>query len=152
MTTSTHDLVIVGGGIGGVIALRYARAHGLSAVVLEQQGGVGGLWRTLPAWQDLQILKEDWTLGDVPIAGEDAASVRANIQAWVERFALADAIVTGCRVTGAEWRGEHWEVQSTQGPFRGRFLVAATGAHNRPLIPEVTRRSSTMAEYHSSTL
>ncbi len=152
MTTSTHDLVIVGGGIGGVIALRYARTAGLDAVLLEKQSGVGGLWRTLPDWQDLQILKEDWTLGDIPIADETAPSVRANIQAWVDVFALADGIVTDCEVSGAAWRGDHWDIRTTRGPYRGRFLLTATGAHNKARVPAVERRASKITEHHSSTL
>ena len=32
---------------------------------------VGGLWRDLPPWQDIQFRKEDWTLGDLPLSGED---------------------------------------------------------------------------------
>jgi hypothetical protein len=34
---------------------------------VEARERVGGLWRDLPAWQDIQIRKEDWTLGDLPI-------------------------------------------------------------------------------------
>ena len=52
------DVAIVGGGIGGIVHLHYARRAGLTAVVLEAQEAVGGLWRMLPAWQDIQI----WTL------------------------------------------------------------------------------------------
>ena len=76
-----YDLIIIGGGIGGIISLKYAKDAGLDAILLEKGDAVGGLWRDLPAWQDLQIRKEDWTLGDLPIAGEDQASVLANIRA-----------------------------------------------------------------------
>src|SRR4051812_13163685 len=63
------DVAIVGAGIGGLIALHYARRAGLRARVFEAQPGVGGLWRNLPAWQDIQIAAADWTVGDLPIAG-----------------------------------------------------------------------------------
>ncbi|HZT56109.1 MAG TPA: NAD(P)-binding protein, partial [Burkholderiaceae bacterium] len=55
------DVAIVGGGLAGVVALAYARRAGLDAVVLERQARVGGLWRDLPAWQDIQISAADWT-------------------------------------------------------------------------------------------
>src|SRR5690242_10270575 len=69
------DLLIIGGGIGGVICLKYALDAGLRALVLEREAGVGGIWRSLPAWQEIQSSKEEWTLGDIPIAGADQASI-----------------------------------------------------------------------------
>ena len=66
-SSAQGDLIIIGGGIGGIISLKYARDAGLDAILLEKGGAVGGLWRDLPPWQDLQIRKEDWTLGDLPM-------------------------------------------------------------------------------------
>lgn len=62
------DLLIIGAGIGGVIALYYARKAGLRVRLLERQARVGGLWAALPPWQDIQFSRTDWTLGDLPIA------------------------------------------------------------------------------------
>ncbi|MBT5756796.1 MAG: NAD(P)-binding protein, partial [Acidimicrobiaceae bacterium] len=67
--SETCDVAIVGGGIAGVVALAAARRAGLEAIVLERQDRVGGLWRDLPAWQDIQISALDWTLGEFPIDG-----------------------------------------------------------------------------------
>jgi cation diffusion facilitator CzcD-associated flavoprotein CzcO len=86
------DVAIVGGGIAGVVHLHYARLAGLSALVLEKNDGVGGLWRELPAWQDIQISPTDWGLGDLPLAGATQPQILANIEAWVDRFALANGI------------------------------------------------------------
>ena len=147
-----HDLIIIGGGIGGIISLKYARDAGLDAILLEKADAVGGLWRNLPAWQDLQIRKEDWTLGDLPIAGEDQASVLANIRAWVERFELAPSIRLGTRVNSARPVDGGWVVNAEGYTGRSRFLVAATGAHNRPVVPEIERTLSTLTEHHSSAL
>lgn len=61
---SPFDVAIVGDGLAGTVALAYARQAGLKAIVLERQDRVGGLWRDLPAWQDIQISPMDWTLGD----------------------------------------------------------------------------------------
>jgi len=49
MASNTHyDLIIVGGGIGGVICLKYARDAGLRTLLLERRERIGGLWRDLP--------------------------------------------------------------------------------------------------------
>ena len=50
------DILIIGGGIGGIISLYYARKSGLNALLLEKQGAIGGLWAQLPSWQDIQFL------------------------------------------------------------------------------------------------
>ncbi len=147
-----HDLIIIGGGIGGIICLKYAKDAGLDAILLEKADAVGGLWRDLPAWQDLQIRKEDWTLGDLPIAGEDQASVLANIRAWVERFDLAPSIRLGTRVSSARPVDEGWEIRADGYTISSRYLIAATGGHNRPVVPETDRSLSTLTEYHSSAL
>lgn len=146
------DLLIIGAGIGGVIALHYARRAGLDVLLLERQGVVGGLWAQLPAWQDIQFGRHDWTLGDLPIAGEDQASIRDNIKAWVDRFGLADAMRLNTEVTRASREGDVWLVQTPAGTYRCRHLLAATGAHNRPFIPEPKRDAVELRELHSSAL
>jgi cation diffusion facilitator CzcD-associated flavoprotein CzcO len=74
-------------------------------------------------------------LGDLPIAGEDQASIRDNIEAWVRRFGLADAIRLNSEVTRASRIGDLWVVDTPKGSYRARNLIAATGAHNRPWFP-----------------
>ncbi|MBZ0113896.1 MAG: NAD(P)-binding domain-containing protein [Thermoanaerobaculia bacterium] len=147
-----HDLIIIGGGIGGIISLKYAKDAGLDAILLEKGDAVGGLWRDLPAWQDLQIRKEDWTLGDLPIAGENQASVLANIREWIDRFNLAPSIRLGTRVRAARSTRRGWRVHADGYAGHSRFLIAATGGHNRPVVPQIERAQATLTEYHSSTL
>lgn len=149
---SLLDVAIIGGGLAGVIALHYARRAGLAAAVLERQSGVGGLWRQLPAWQDIQISPADWTLGDLPLHGATQPHILANIEAWVERFDLADGIRLDTTVQRARFEGDAWQLDTPRGRVRARHLVAATGGHNTPIVPPVERRSSTLRELHSSAL
>ena len=146
------DLAIIGGGLAGVVALAYARKAGIDAVVLERQGRVGGLWRDLPAWQDIQISPVDWTLGDLPIAGALQPHILANIEAWVTRFGLADGIRLNSPVQKARHDGTIWQLETSQGLLRARHVIAATGLHNTPLIPGVARSDSRVRELHSSAL
>lgn len=146
------DVAIVGAGPGGVIALYYARQAGLKAVVLERQDTIGGLWARLPSWQDIQNREEDWTLGDIPIAGVDQASIVANIRHWVDRFDLAKHIRLGSPVISASPLDRGWEIQTSSGKLRAKALISATGAHNRPVIPEIRGSRPGIPEFHSSTL
>ena len=152
---NTHvdlDLVIVGGGIGGIICLKYAKDAGLNALLLERRERIGGLWRDLPAWQDIQIRKEDWTLGDLPLFGEDQQNILRNIEAWVERFELSPHIYLNEPVVRARAGGIGWQVTTDVGEYNAKWLISATGGHNVPFVPPVERVDSSIAEYHSSTL
>jgi cation diffusion facilitator CzcD-associated flavoprotein CzcO len=145
------DVAIVGAGIGGVIALYYARRAGLRARVFEAQAGVGGLWRQLPSWQDIQIAAADWTLGDLPLAGTFQPQILANIQAWADRFDLARDISFSTPVRATPRPGG-WTLATPDGDVSATHLVVATGAHNRPFVPPLPRSASALTELHSAAL
>ena len=125
---AVFDVVIAGGGIGGVICLKYAKDAGLKAVLLEARERVGGIWRDLPSWQDIQFRKEDWTLGDLPLAGEDQVSILRNIEAWVERFGLAPGVLETS--TSTPWAYAH-VAKSIMAHIAGRpvFVEPPRAAH-----------------------
>jgi hypothetical protein len=146
------DVAIIGAGIAGVIHLHYARQAGLDAVALEARAGIGGLWRELPAWQDIQLSTADWAIGDLPLAGPLAPQILDNIQAWVDRFALADGIRLNSPVRRARHDGSAWVLDTPQGPLRARHLVAASGGHNTPRVPPLQRSGPRVDEWHASAL
>lgn len=146
------DVLIIGAGIGGVISLKYARDAGLRALALEKAAGAGGLWRDLPAWQDIQLASADWTLGAVPIGGHDQRAILANIEAWVERFGLRDGIRLDAEVLSARHEDGGWRIRTRDREYRARYVVAATGGHNLPFIPPVAREAPQLDEFHSSAL
>ncbi len=146
------DVAIVGAGISGVVHLHYARLAGLRAQVFEQGPAVGGLWRTLPSWQDIQISPADWALGSVPLQGALQPQVLANIEGWVQTFGLADGVRLNTPVLRAQATADGWLLHTSAGTVQARHLVAATGAHNRPVVPTVQRQGSTVHEWHASAL
>jgi len=146
------DLVIVGGGLAGVICLKYAKDAGLRSLLLERRERIGGVWRDLPSWQDIQFRREDWTLGDLPLSGEDQSSILRNIEAWVERFELSPLIRLNSAVTHARPCTGGWIVNTGSATYESTFLIAASGGHNRPIVPTVERIDSSIVEYHSSAL
>lgn len=146
------DVAIVGAGISGLVHLSSARRAGLDALVLEARSGIGGLWRDLPAWQDIQIATHDWALGDLPLGGPTQPDVLANIVAWADRSSLWDGVRLNSPVRVARHAGECWLLDTPQGTLRARHLIASTGAHNSPVVPEVRREHSAVREFHSSEL
>ena len=120
--------------------------------MLEARPGVGGLWRELPAWQDIQISVADWAIGDLPLAGPLQPQILANIEAWVERFALADGIRLNSPVRRARHDGSGWELDTPQG--RGARAPPG-GGQRRPqhaADSAVRRVASRVREWHASTL
>lgn len=154
MTTDNTvlDVAVVGAGLAGVVALTYARRAGLDAIVLERGRRASGLWRDLPAWQDIQISPADWALGDLPLEGATQPHILANIEAWVARFGLADGIRLDTPVQRARHDGTAWELATPHGVVRARHLIAATGAHNTPVNPGIARDDVGLGEFHSSAL
>ncbi len=146
------DLAIIGGGIAGVIHLHYARKAGLHVQLLEGRSAVGGLWRALPSWQDIQICPADWTVGDMPIRGPMQADILANIEAWVQSFDLEPDIRLETPVREARHDGTCWQLTTPEGTVRAVHVVAATGAHNRAIVPDVRRHGAGLTEWHSSEL
>ncbi len=146
------DLIIIGGGIGGVISLYYAKKAGLKVLLLEKQNVAGGLWAQLPAWQDIQINPLDWTLGDIPIGGACQPDIAGNIRAWIDKFDLSPLMRLGTPVVRATETEGGWRVETAQQTYFSSYLVCATGGYNHAFIPPAERSNPAVREHHSSTL
>lgn len=88
----------------------------------------------------------------MPIAGASQASILCNIQAWVDRFDLAPCIRLQSQVTRAAATEDGWTVETPTNAYHSRFLICASGGHNRPFIPPVQRRAASILEFHSALL
>lgn len=150
--TEVYDAIVIGAGISGIIFLKYAREAGLRCLALEKQDGVGGLWKWLPAWQDIQNRTEDFAINDVPLHGPKQPDVLQYVRRWVQEYELAPFIRLRHEVTSVSWRDEWWQVQTAQGTFRADYLIVASGAQNEPLVPDVERSHASVREMHSSSL
>src|SRR5579862_1383009 len=139
--SADFDVVIVGGGPAGVIALAYARMAGLDAILLEKRDVIGGLWSQLPAWQDIQNREVDWTLGDIPINGVHQPGILANIQHWVTKFGLAEQIRLGTEVLAARPIDGGWQIKTPEQLITSKVLISATGVHSSPRMPSIERRA-----------
>ena len=120
------DVVIIGGGLVGLVFLRYAVAAGLSVRLVEREAELGGLWALLPAWQDIQSRAEDFSINGVPIAGPRQPDILANIRAWATRFRLQSHIATSFSVTGLAIASDLGIVANT--------VAAAVLLHRRKLV------------------
>ena len=145
-----YDAIIIGAGISGVTFLKYARDKGLNCLVLEKQNGVGGLWKRLPSWQDIQNRTVDFAINGVSIYGEKQSDVHQYVMDWVAQYELAPHIKLNCQVTSTAWEEDHWVIQTSDGPFLARYVIAASGVQNKPWTPPIDRSHVSIREWHSS--
>lgn len=146
-----YDCIIVGSGPAGGTAAYHLAKRGRSVLVLEKESLPrykpcgGGVSPQVAQWFDFDFtpaislkvntLRYTWKMGDPVDARlenmEPIWMVRRDVfdhfliqQAQKQGAELKDSL----EVTGIEFKGDHWQVNTANGPFAGRYLIAADGA------------------------
>ncbi len=138
------DVAIVGAGFGGLGLAIQLKRHGMEDfVVLERSGDVGGTWNsnTYPGAQcDIPsnlyswsfALKHDWSR-----AYPERDEIHAYFRDCVEHFGVGGHIHLDTELLDAEWRDDHWHVETSRGRARrararGRARPAERALDPRP--------------------
>ncbi len=118
-TNRVYDMLIVGGGPGGYTAALYAARAGLDTLVLEKlsPGGQIALTHQVDNYPGFD-------------EGIDGFDLGMKMQAQAERFGAKTAFA---EVYNLELEGEIKTLETSEGVFRGRTVVIATGANPREL-------------------
>jgi cyclohexanone monooxygenase len=149
--TRSIDAIIVGAGFSGLYMLHRLRGLGLSALVLEAGGDVGGTWywnRYPGARCDIEsmdysysfdeALQQEWQWMERFAAQPEILRYAEHV---ADRFELRRDIQFDTRVTAAHYMDQDrlWLIETDLGEtFRARFCIMATGClsvPNRPPIP-----------------
>ena len=114
-----YDMIVIGGGPAGYTAALYAARSGLSVVVLEKlsAGGQMALTEQIDNYPGFEDGIDGFTLGE-------------KMQQSAERFG---AVTELAEVYKVSLSGEIKTLDTSEGVFRGRTVVIATGASPRPL-------------------
>ena len=143
-----YDVVIIGGGFGGMLAAVRLKQQGIDDVVIIEKGGnFGGTWywnRYPGASCDIEsyiyfpLLEET---GFVPQQKyTNAGETLAYCAAIAEKYELADKALFQTEVTATEWQEKacRWRVTTSLGDeLAARFVVHANGPLNRPKLPAI---------------
>ena len=146
--TDETDVIVVGGGFGGLLAGAHLRQHGIADVrIVEKGGDFGGTWYwnrypgamcDVESYVYLPLLEElDYVPSEKYVR---AAEILAHSRAIGEHFDLYDDACFQTEVTGIEWDGDasRWIVSTTRGDrMRARFVVMANGPLHRPKLPGI---------------
>lgn len=132
-------VAIVGGGQAGLAMSSCLSRRGINHVVIER-GRVGERWRS-ERWDSLRLLTPNWMsrLPGFSYDGNDPNGFMAmpEVVKFFERYADAiDApVIDETTVFSAVPTDDGYELNTSSGTVRCRFLVAATGACATPRIP-----------------
>lgn len=142
------DVVVVGGGFGGLLTAARLHEAGISDVrIIEKGGDFGGTWYwnrypgamcDVESYVYLPLLEE---LGSVPTAKYvKAKEILAHSRAIGEQFGFYDNALFQTEVTETRWDDEshRWIVSTDRGDaIRARFVAMANGPLHRPKLPGI---------------
>ena len=146
--TDEVEVVVVGGGFGGLLAGARLREAGMTDIrIIEKGGDFGGTWYWnrypgaacdiesyiyLPLLEELGFLpKEKYT---------PAPEILAHSRAIGEHFGLYKGALFQTEVTAMRWDEDaaRWTVETNRGDaLQARFVVMANGPLHRPKLPGI---------------
>jgi putative flavoprotein involved in K+ transport len=147
-----RDVVVVGGGQAGLAVAYYLRRTGLSHVVLDARDRPGGAW--LHGWDSLRLFSParfsslpGWMMpaGGAERHGDaDADDYPSRDEAvrylaeYEERYAVP--VRRPVTVHSVRRAGDALALETTDGEWRARAVVSATGSWEAPYLPVVPGR------------
>jgi cyclohexanone monooxygenase len=146
--TDEIEVVVIGGGFGGLLAAARLREAGVENIrVIEKGGDFGGTWYwnrypgaacDIESYIYLPLLEE---IGYVPVEKYSRArEILAHSRAIGEKFDLYRDACFQTEVTEMRWdeNAARWIVSTNRGDaMRARFVVMANGPLHRPKLPGI---------------
>ena len=132
--------VVIGAGHAGLAASHFLSNRSINHVVLER-GEVANSWRR-ERWDSLRLLTPNWQsrLPGLRYEGPDPDGYMTvgEVTGFIERFAKVSRapVRTGVKVTAVRRTDDGYHVTASCGEIRSRAVVIASGACNRPSVPQ----------------
>ena len=146
--TDTVDVIVVGGGFGGLLAAARLRQAGVDGIrVIEKAGDFGGTWYwnrypgaacDIESYVYLPLLEETGFIPSEKYAA--GAEILAYSQAIARHFDLYRDACFQTEVTRLDWleAEQRWLVTTSRGDaMRARFVAMANGPLHRPKLPGI---------------
>ncbi len=146
--TDETDVIVIGGGFGGLLAGARLREHGVTSIrMIEKGGDFGGTWYwnrypgamcDVESYVYLPLLEElDYVPSEKYV---HAAEILAHSRAIGERYDLYGNACFQTEVTAMQWNDDErrWIVSTSQGDeMTAKFVVMANGPLHRPKLPGI---------------
>jgi putative flavoprotein involved in K+ transport len=155
MTVQEIEVVVVGGGQAGIAMSEHLRSRGIGHVVLER-ARIAERWRS-ERWDSLVANGPAWHdrfPGRAFDLDPDAFATKDQVAEYLTAYAAQiDApIRTGVEVRSVRRHEGRpgFAVTTSDGDYDARFVVAATGAFQSPVIPDLLPADAGLVQLHSS--
>ncbi|AFM19052.1 putative flavoprotein involved in K+ transport [Mycolicibacterium chubuense NBB4] len=142
------DVVVLGGGFGGLLSAAYLKKAGVEDVrIIELGGDFGGVWYW-NRYPGIQCDNESYCY--IPLLEEldfmpskkfaDGPEIYQHCRNIGKHFGLYDNAIFSTQVRGLSWDEglERWRVSTNRDDdIRARFVVLASGPFHRPKLPGI---------------
>jgi putative flavoprotein involved in K+ transport len=149
------EVVVVGGGQAGVAMSEHLGDAGVPHVVLER-GRVAEKWRS-GRWDSLVANGPAWhdRFPGLEFDGDpDAFAPKERVADYFEAYArmIGAPVRCGVEVTSAQKipGAPGFRVETSHGAIDARFVVAATGPFQKPVIPPIVPNDTGVPQIHSA--
>jgi putative flavoprotein involved in K+ transport len=155
MSSHEIEVLVVGAGQAGIAMSEHLGLLGVPHLVVERDR-IAERWRSWrwdslvangPAWHD-RFPGQEFNIDP------DAFATKEQVADYFEAYAekIDAPIRTGVEVTSVRKNNGRagFRVETSEGTIEARYVVAATGAFQRPIIPTVVPDSAGIHQLHSS--
>lgn len=156
MPTEEIEALVVGAGQAGVAMSEHLSRFGVPHLVLERHR-IAERWRT-ERWDSLVANGPAWHDRfpglDLPDLDADAFAPKDRMAAYFEAYAekFAAPIRCGVDVTSVRRNAGRpgFRVETSGGAIEARYVVAATGPFQRPVVPDIVPEAAGVLQMHSN--
>ncbi len=143
--TQAVEVLIIGAGFSGIGAAIKLKQAGIDFLVLEKAAEIGGVWRanTYPGCAcDVPSSLYSYSFAPKPNWTRVFASqpeIKGYITDTANQFGVLEAVRLNHEMLASRWleASREWQVTTTQGEFRARFVIVAGGPMHKPAIPAI---------------
>lgn len=155
MSSEDVETLVVGGGQAGIAMSEHLGRFGVPHLVLER-GRVAERWRS-ERWDSLVANGPAWHDRFPGLAfsdlDPDAFAPKERVAAYFEAYAgmIAAPIRCGVEVTRVRRNPGRpgFQVETSAGAIEARYVVAATGPFQRPVVPAMVPEAAGILQMHS---
>jgi thioredoxin reductase len=144
-----YDVLVIGGGQSGLTCGYYLRRLNFSYLILDKQSEGGGAWNH--AWDSLTLFSPaehsslaGWLMPKSDNLFPTKQEVIDYLQKYEVHYKLP--IQRNTEVISISKEGEMFQVKTSQGDFKSKVILNATGTWENPFIPNVEGRNEFKGE------
>lgn len=135
-----YDCIIIGGGQSALACAYFFRRTDRNILILDKNEECGGSW--IHAWNTLQLFSPaeynvlpGWRMPKTDAEFPKKTDIINYLCTYEKRYNFP--IERGVTVESTFNNGKHFELDTSQGIFKTKTIISATGTHETPYIPYI---------------